>query len=252
MRGMRRRALALLLGSMLAGCVGVPVKTEPGTAPAALPPVTEFEPVAWNALPGWREDDVAAAWPSLLANCRAPRMPPAWADFCRAAAALDARNAQAPRALIESRLRAWRITTRSQDRKHERRDQGLITGYYEPVLQGSRKRGGRFQTPLYGVPDDLVSVELGESVSRAQGRAHPWPPAGQAHHPLSRSHAARGWQGAGRQGDRVGRQRGRRILPADPGLGKGAAGRGRHPAAGLCRCERPSVSRHRALPGRSR
>jgi membrane-bound lytic murein transglycosylase A len=164
---MRRRALALLLGSMLAGCVGVPVKTETGTA--AAPPQTIFEPVAWNALPGWREDDVTAAWPALLASCRAPRMPQAWADFCRAAAALDARDAVAPRALIESRLRAYRITTRSQDRKHETRDQGLITGYYEPVLQGSRRRGGRFQTPLYAVPDDLVSVELGDLYPALKG-----------------------------------------------------------------------------------
>ena len=37
---------------------------------------------------------------------------------------------------------------------------GLITGYYEPMLYGARKRGGAYQTPLYRVPDDLVSVEL--------------------------------------------------------------------------------------------
>ena len=38
----------------------------------------------------------------------------------------------------------------------------MITGYYEPVLNGARKRGGAFQWPLYRVPDDLVSIELGE------------------------------------------------------------------------------------------
>lgn len=37
---------------------------------------------------------------------------------------------------------------------------GLVTGYYEPLLHGARQRGGKFQTPLYGVPDDLVTIDL--------------------------------------------------------------------------------------------
>jgi membrane-bound lytic murein transglycosylase A len=42
-------------------------------------------------------------------------------------------------------------------REHE----GLFTGYYEPLLRGSRTLHGAFKTPLYGVPDDLVSADLG-------------------------------------------------------------------------------------------
>ncbi len=167
--GLHLGAAAVLLSSLLAACSSVPVKTQTGTAPAALPPTTNFEPVAWNALPGWLQDDPAAAWPALLASCRAPRMPPAWGEFCRAAFAVDARNGPAQRALIETRLRAYRVVTRSQDSRHERLEQGLITGYYEPVLHGSRKRGGKFQTPLYAVPEDLVSVELGDLYPALKG-----------------------------------------------------------------------------------
>jgi len=36
-----------------------------------------------------------------------------------------------------------------------RRD-GLLTAYFEPVLEGSRVRGGEFQYPLYRPPPDLV------------------------------------------------------------------------------------------------
>ena len=36
----------------------------------------------------------------------------------------------------------------------------LVTGYYEPVLEGSLKPGGQFKWPLYGIPPDLVTVEL--------------------------------------------------------------------------------------------
>jgi membrane-bound lytic murein transglycosylase A len=38
---------------------------------------------------------------------------------------------------------------------------GLFTGYYEPELNGSHKKQGRFQTPLLARPDDLVMVDLG-------------------------------------------------------------------------------------------
>ena len=46
---------------------------------------------------------------------------------------------------------------------------GLITGYYEPVLRGARKKGGAFQTPLYSVPDDLLIVELGDLYPALKG-----------------------------------------------------------------------------------
>jgi len=39
--------------------------------------------------------------------------------------------------------------------------EGLFTGYYEPELRASRTRHGAFQTPIYGLPADLVSVDLG-------------------------------------------------------------------------------------------
>ena len=65
------------------------------------------------------------------------------------AQAIAATDVTAQRALIESRLRPWRITTMSQDGSNERSDQGIVTGYYEPVVNGSRKRGGAYQTPLY-------------------------------------------------------------------------------------------------------
>lgn len=38
---------------------------------------------------------------------------------------------------------------------------GLFTGYYEPELRGSRLRGGPYQAPIYALPADLVSVDLG-------------------------------------------------------------------------------------------
>ena len=36
---------------------------------------------------------------------------------------------------------------------------GLVTGYYEPEVSGSRERSGKFQVPVYGRPDDIVQVK---------------------------------------------------------------------------------------------
>jgi membrane-bound lytic murein transglycosylase A len=48
-------------------------------------------------------------------------------------------------------------------------DQGLITGYYEPLLLGSRTRSERFRYPLYGVPDDMLMVDLGDVYPQFKG-----------------------------------------------------------------------------------
>ncbi len=47
--------------------------------------------------------------------------------------------------------------------------EGLFTGYYEPQLNASRTRHGAFQTAVYSVPDDLVSVDLGAFRTKLHG-----------------------------------------------------------------------------------
>ena len=47
---------------------------------------------------------------------------------------------------------------------------GLFTGYYEPLLRGSRKRGGAYQVPLYRRPRDLVAVDLGDFRETLRGQ----------------------------------------------------------------------------------
>jgi membrane-bound lytic murein transglycosylase A len=162
-----RIASMVVLGLLLCACRAPPV--QPETTTVTLPPLLRFEPAEWNALPGWNEDDFTQGWPALLASCGAPRMHSAWAAFCEAAARVSPRDASAQRALLMSQLRAYRVISESQDGKRERRDTGLITGYYEPVLRGARKRGGAYQIPLYSVPDDLVTVELGDLYPALKG-----------------------------------------------------------------------------------
>jgi membrane-bound lytic murein transglycosylase A len=64
----------------------------------------------------------------------------------------------AARAFAETRFEAWEIASA------EGVAEGMVTGYYEPVLAGSRTRSERFRHPVYGVPADLIAVDL-ESVN---------------------------------------------------------------------------------------
>jgi len=165
MSALRRTAVAVFAAALLlGGCRTAPQRETPAVA---VEPELRFETVGWDALPGWQQERLAEAWPALLASCRTPRMPAAWQPFCAEAAALTPQDSSAQRTLIEARLRPWRVITHEGAAK--RNDAGLITGYYEPFLKGSRRRSGAYQWPLHGVPEDLVTVDLAEVYPALQG-----------------------------------------------------------------------------------
>ena len=163
---LRRIAIACLGVAVLAGCSTTPPR-EPPAVPAE-PPQLRFEAVGWDALPGWQQDRMAEAWPALLASCRAPRMATAWRMFCADAATLAPQDMVAQRRLVETRLRAYQVIS-LEGSPQQRIDAGLITGYYEPFLKGSRRKKGAYQWPLHAVPEDLVTVDLGEVYPALQG-----------------------------------------------------------------------------------
>lgn len=39
-------------------------------------------------------------------------------------------------------------------------DSGMITGYYEPIIDGSRTQSAQHRYPIFGVPEDLIVVDL--------------------------------------------------------------------------------------------
>jgi membrane-bound lytic murein transglycosylase A len=134
--------------------VPVPPAVPPTAPPPAQPPAPLFTPVAFDALPGWQQDDLRQAWPAFQASCRALGAKPDWKAVCAAAKTVDAADAGALRRYFETYFVPNLV------RAADGADSGLITGYYEPFLRGARTRGGANQTPLYKVPDDLVTVDL--------------------------------------------------------------------------------------------
>ncbi|KAI5912595.1 murein transglycosylase A [Thauera sp. 2A1] len=129
--------------------------------PAALPSVDAASGGAelsnWGSVEGWNEDDPAAAAPALQISCSVLARQPAWKSACDAAAALGPRpSANAARQFFEQHFVPWRLTNADHS------PEGLITGYYEPVIKGSRARGGAYAWPIHGRPDDMLTIELGD------------------------------------------------------------------------------------------
>lgn len=134
-----------------------PVATLPPAEPAK--PVTSvmpwFKAVSWDQLPGWRDDDPAAAWPAFLQSCRGLRGNPAWTAVCQAAAALPAQpDGNVVRNFFEQQFQPWQIS------QAEGGTEGLVTGYYEPLLRGSRYLTPQYRFPIYAAPEDLLVVDL--------------------------------------------------------------------------------------------
>jgi membrane-bound lytic murein transglycosylase A len=123
---------------------------------------TRFEPVGWNAIDGWAADDHAAAFATFLASCRAlvgsaksardtRPVYPALLEICRKARAGGAQNDEAARKFFEENFVAVRVSKIDDPN-------GFLTGYYEPVVDGSRAPTDDFKVPLHGRPRDLVHM----------------------------------------------------------------------------------------------
>ena len=133
-------------------------------APPKPEPVPLMTPSTFTALPGWGQDDQRQAWTAFTRSCGVLKRKPEWEPACSAAATVDATSLDAVRTYFES----WFVP--NQMRAADGADTGLVTGYYESQLRGSRTRSAAFQTPLYKVPDDLLTVELDSLFPELKGK----------------------------------------------------------------------------------
>lgn len=114
-----------------------------------------LKPAAWSSVDAWQQDTVGEVWPALLQSCSTLGKYTAWVAVCQAAQALGAPDDATARAFFEQHFVPWQAT------QEDGTSEGLVTGYYEPLLKGDRVRTARARYPLYAAPDDLVTVDLG-------------------------------------------------------------------------------------------
>ena len=156
----------------LAGCVPPPGPSTPAT----------LTPVGFDALPGWSSDSAWAAIPALLRSCgglaelppgrplggagdaaRLAGTPAQWTDLCAAAERLRAYDEAGAHAFFERYFQPYAMTVSGQS-------EALFTGYYEPEVQGARRRGGAYQTPILALPKDLVQQQEPPPGTKTIGR----------------------------------------------------------------------------------
>lgn len=164
--GINKNGIALGLCLLLAACAAPlkpPVAVAPPvpsvaaviTPPAVAPPAAPFAASKWEMLPDWQTLDLAPSWPAFLQSCRALKNKPNWQTVCSRVEQLGANDNNTLRAFYEEWFSPYQVVNPDGS------TQGMITGYYEPRLSGSRSKSARFRYPLYATPDDMLTIDLG-------------------------------------------------------------------------------------------
>lgn len=177
MRAVRRALAVVAMGTALTACenliASLPPTSQPPTAPSGeAPPAAgrmNLTTVPFAELPGWKGDAHSAVLPVFLRSCaRLIKQPPGqamgpqnemgtiaqWTAICDDAKVIRPGNDTEAQYFFESRFVAYRVSEDGESR-------GLFTGYYEPDLRGSWTADATYRYPLYSLPPDLVSADLG-------------------------------------------------------------------------------------------
>lgn len=159
----RTSLLVSAVAVLAAACTTLPPEppAKPPVAPVPVPtpkpaeaPREIFRATTFAAIPGWEKDNLREAWPAFLTSCEVMVRRPDWREPCQVASGVDAKSEKAIRTFFESFFVPYQVF--NQDGT----DTGLVTGYYEPLLRGARKRTGTYQIPLHRAPEDLLTIDL--------------------------------------------------------------------------------------------
>lgn len=112
-----------------------------------------YRVVAYSALPQWETQDFGAALGAFRKSCTRLRSQIVWQNVCAQADATPSGSPIAARQFFERYFTAWEVS-------HNGQLGGTVTGYYEPVLHGSRQPTAQARFPIYGVPNDMITVPL--------------------------------------------------------------------------------------------
>ena len=163
---------AILTTSLVVGCSTPPTRgtgsrsSDSGATPTSYSSsIASFNAVSWQALPGWQDDDLSQAWPAWLKSCDVLRKRSGevnWRQVCTQATSLSPRDTQSIRRYFESNFQAYEIRNSSGS------ETGLITGYYEPVMNGSQTRTSTYNVPLYAYPNAWKKSRPNPGPTRAE------------------------------------------------------------------------------------
>ncbi|HSI43961.1 MAG TPA: murein transglycosylase A [Methylotenera sp.] len=130
------------------------IKTEAKVADYSL-----LKAAKWEEVDGFNQDDLSQAWPAWMQSCSALNNKSAWQKACSAAVQINSQSAGKPSDdIVSSYFKQYFSVYKATNLDGS--DTGTITGYYEPLLNGSRTKSAKYLYPLYASPNDLITVEL--------------------------------------------------------------------------------------------
>lgn len=118
-----------------------------------------LKPAKWEDVDGLQLDDLSLAWPAWMQSCSTLVNRPNWQKPCNAAEQLSSKSAGKPHSKVVLAFFKQYFSVYKAVNEDDT-DTGLVTGYYEPLLKGSRTKSAQYPYPLYASPDDLITVEL--------------------------------------------------------------------------------------------
>ena len=102
------------------------------------------------------DDHLSLVWPVWLRSCDVLRNKDAWKEVCQLSNNLTSPTDHDIKTFFYQHFNLYKALQKNG------KDEGLVTGYYQPLLKGSKKRSRKYQVPLYGAPSDLITVDLSE------------------------------------------------------------------------------------------
>lgn len=120
----------------------------PLSLPAILQPRSRWTPVRWSELAGLNDDPLHEAWNAWLKSCERPA--PVFAPLCKDVRRLSIATVDEQRDWLMSSLQPYRVDALQPG------EEGLLTGYFEPLLEASRLATPKFSVPVYQPPLHLA------------------------------------------------------------------------------------------------
>jgi membrane-bound lytic murein transglycosylase A len=147
------------------------------SAPLQIPNA-QLESVSWSEIDGWSNDDHSKSFDALLTSCKVMvRGTPAGREgnvlytalqsVCKRALVAHPKSDEAARNFFEQNYRPMRIAPLGENK-------GFLTGYYEPIIAGSRVATAEYNVPVYRTPPNLAVRTPRRKVATASLGASSW------------------------------------------------------------------------------
>jgi membrane-bound lytic murein transglycosylase A len=148
----------MAIAVLLTGCAQ-PYRGGVGRAPAQAPTVaagsdragSRWTPVDWSDLPGFEDDSLFEAWNAWVKSCERPGLE--FVRLCKDVRVLSLASTEQQRAWMRAQLRPYRVEAAPGH------SQGLLTGYFEPVLDAARQPGDGYSFPVFAMPAQLAALQ---------------------------------------------------------------------------------------------